>query len=86
MNEHDHSKCKLLLGSLSDYIDGGLSAELCQQIETHMSECSNCRIVVDTLEKTVYLYHAEAREPIQVPAGLRERLFHALEMDELIKK
>lgn len=85
MNEHDHSNCKILLGSLSEYVDGTLEAELCREIEIHMTECENCRIVVDTLEKTVYLVREEAREPVDVPPGLRARLFHALEMDELLK-
>jgi anti-sigma factor (TIGR02949 family) len=81
-NEHDHSNCKLLLGSLSEYVDGTLAAELCEAIQAHMSECENCRIVVDTLEKTVFLVHEQAHEAVEVPAGLRKRLFQALELED----
>ncbi len=41
--------CKLLLESLSDYVDGTLSEELCAEIQRHISACQNCSIVVDTL-------------------------------------
>ena len=86
MSAHDHSNCKLLLGSLSEYVDGTLAAELCQALEEHARVCENCRIVVDTLEKTVFLVHEQAQQPVDLPEGLRSRLFHALEMDELLEK
>ena len=52
--------CKEMLGSLSDYIDGDLEAQLCAEIEQHMAGCGNCRVVVDTLSKTVSLYRESA--------------------------
>ncbi|MBK8619062.1 MAG: zf-HC2 domain-containing protein [Anaerolineales bacterium] len=58
MTESTHSNCASLLGSLSDYIDGELGAELCRQIEKHIAECEDCRIVVDTTRKTIDLVHA----------------------------
>ena len=57
MTEHDHPQCEKLLGSLSDYIDGELRDELCLEIEKHIAGCENCRVVVDTMKKTIYLYH-----------------------------
>ena len=47
MAESTHNNCEGLLGSLSDYIDGELGAELCRQIEKHIAECEDCRIAVD---------------------------------------
>ena len=44
MAESTHNNCEGLLGSLSDYIDGDLGAELCRQIEKHIAECEDCRI------------------------------------------
>ncbi len=86
MSEHVHSEqCQRLLGSLSDYIDGELQEELCAQIEGHLKECENCRIVVDTLRKTVDLYEQVA-PPAALPAGVRERLFLRLELDDYLKK
>jgi anti-sigma factor (TIGR02949 family) len=77
--------CQNLLGSLSDFIDGSLSADLCVELEQHLAECENCRIVVDTLQKTIYLYHATATTP-DVPSEVRERLFHRLDLDDYLIK
>jgi len=70
--------CKEILDALSDYVDGELEAELCGQIERHMSGCENCRIVVDTLRRTVTLYHEHGHEP--VPDDVQERLLAALNL------
>jgi anti-sigma factor RsiW len=79
----DHQNCHDLLTSLSDYIDGDLPPGLCAEIEKHMAGCENCRIVVDTLRKTVTLYQ-EVQEPAELPAGMRERLYRRLELDEFL--
>jgi anti-sigma factor RsiW len=70
--------CKDMLGSLSDYIDGELEAELCAEIEQHIAGCTNCRIVVDTLKRTVTLYHEHGHEPL--PEDVKSRLFEALDL------
>jgi predicted anti-sigma-YlaC factor YlaD len=86
MSEHVHSsQCKQMLGSLSDYIDGDLQAELCAEIEAHMQDCENCRIVVDTLRKTIELYE-QAAEPAGLPEGVRERLLVRLAIEDCIRK
>jgi anti-sigma factor RsiW len=71
--------CKEMLGSLSDYIDGDLEAQLCAEIEQHMAGCGKCRVVVDTLNKTVSLYREYGHEP--VPADAKERLYAVLNLD-----
>ena len=85
MSEHEHSKCRSLLGSLSDFIDGTLSEELCEEIERHVAECQNCHVVVDTLRKTISLYHESAAEAGEVPGVVRERLFRTLNLDDYIR-
>lgn len=79
----DHQNCHDLLTSLSDYIDGDLPPGLCAEIEKHMAGCQKCRVVVDTLRKTVSLYQ-EVREPAELPTNVRERLYRRLELDEFI--
>jgi predicted anti-sigma-YlaC factor YlaD len=86
MSEQVHSpQCKQLLGSLSEYIDGELQADLCAKIEEHLKDCNNCRIVVNTLRKTVELYEQTA-EPAGLPDAVRERLFLKLELKDFLKK
>jgi anti-sigma factor (TIGR02949 family) len=75
--------CLDLLASLSDYVDGDLPQGLCDEIEKHMSECENCRIVVDTLRKTVYLYRSDSPAET-VPEDVRRRLYHRLDLDEYL--
>jgi anti-sigma factor RsiW len=89
MTDHyakDHEGCRHLLDSLSPYVDGELGAELCTELERHLSSCENCRIVVDSLRKTVYLYQITADEPVAVPEDVRQRLYHCLDLDEFIEK
>ncbi len=83
-HDHDHSECHRLLDSLSDYVDGTLDDELCREIEAHMVGCENCRVVVNTLAKTVELYHT-APEP-NLPDEVRDRLFKRLMLDDLLDK
>ncbi len=84
--EHTHDiSCKQLLASIGDYVEGDLAPELCQEIERHISRCENCRVVVDTLNKTITLYHASAQED-QVPNEVRGRLFQVLKLDDLLEK
>ena len=86
-NEHNHTggNCHDLLASLSEYVDGSLQAELCQEIERHLHECNKCRVVVNTLKKTVELYQDTA-EDCGMPDEVRRRLFVRLELKDFIAK
>jgi anti-sigma factor RsiW len=83
--QHAHKNCRQLLGSLSEYVDGDLDAELCSILEEHLDGCEDCRIVVDTLRKTVYLYHATA-ESEEIPSDIRKRLYKSLNIEEYLEK
>jgi anti-sigma factor RsiW len=82
-----HDKhCRDMLGSLSDYIDGTAEATICAEIERHLSDCENCRVVVDTLRKTVYVVQASTAEQPEIPAAVRSRLYHVLKLDDYLEK
>jgi anti-sigma factor (TIGR02949 family) len=83
--KHEHKNCRQLLGSLSEYVDGELDDELCSMLEQHLEGCENCRIIVDTLRKTVYLYHETAKDS-GVPVDIRQRLFKSLNIDDYLEK
>jgi predicted anti-sigma-YlaC factor YlaD len=74
-----------MLTFLSDFVDGELNQELCLQIETHLSQCPDCSIVVDTLKKTIYLYQKSSKDSEHVPDEVRERLFRCLNLEEYMK-
>ncbi len=82
--EHS-SNCHHLLGSLSEYLDGELEAQLCAELETHLAGCENCRVVVDTLRRTISLYKVDGEQE-SLPNGVRERLLHRLDLDEFINR
>jgi anti-sigma factor RsiW len=67
-----------LLRELPNYLDGQISAELRAEIERHIADCENCR-VVDTLRKTVELYR---RLPPALPETAREQLYKTLALSE----
>jgi len=79
-----HKNCGYLLSSLSEFVDGDLSDALCIEIETHMADCEDCQIVINTLQKTVFLYHKTA-DPPDVPSDVRSRLFKKLDLDEFLE-
>jgi predicted anti-sigma-YlaC factor YlaD len=78
-------ECRTLLHELSNLIDGTISPELCAELEAHMKECNNCRIVVNTTKKTIELYHQD-ESLVEMPAGSREKLWKRLELGEYIGK
>ncbi len=79
-----HENCHRLLDVLSEYIDGELGGQLCLELERHLAGCENCRVVVDTLRKTVSLYHTQLPAP-DMPAEVRERLYRSLDLDEYFR-
>jgi anti-sigma factor RsiW len=74
--------CHDLLDGLSDYLDGEAPDELCAEIERHLAGCDKCRIVVDTLRKTVTLYRQLPRP--EMAASARERLYKRLDLTEYL--
>lgn len=80
----EHANCHHLLESLSGYVDQDLGQDLCAEIERHLENCENCQIVINTLRKTIELYHETIPDP-QTPEEVRRRLFMRLELDDLLK-
>jgi anti-sigma factor RsiW len=77
---HEQAICRDLASQLSEYIDGELEAALCAELEAHLAHCTNCRVMVDTLRKTITLYHAQA--PAKVPSDVEDRLYKVLRLEE----
>ena len=83
--EHVHTPaCQDLKSQLSGFIDGELDDAICQEIMRHLEGCENCRIMIDTLKKTVVLYREEPRE--EIPTQVHNRLFKVLDLEALKKR
>jgi predicted anti-sigma-YlaC factor YlaD len=72
--------CMHLLDELGDFLDGEAAAATCAEIERHLADCENCRVVVDTMRKTITLYHELPRQ--SMPEAARERLYKSLDLSE----
>jgi len=84
MPEHEHD-CSQFLHVISDYIDDSLDELTCENFKKHLDECEHCRVVVDTTRKTIDLY-LQADQEIAMPADVRGRLFHCLDLDEYLEQ
>jgi anti-sigma factor (TIGR02949 family) len=76
--EHGTGHCQDLLAQISDYIDGELEEELCAALETHLADCHNCRVMVDTVQKTITLYRRQANS--ELPSDVQDRLYKVLKL------
>lgn len=70
--------CREIRAHLSEYLDAEAERALCAKIEAHLRECPDCRVMLDTMQKTVVLYHALAPEPM--PDDARARLYQTLHL------
>lgn len=83
MNEME--RCSEYCHMLSDFVDGDLSQEFCLLLEKHLQECENCRIVLNTMKKTIEIYQ-QTEETTKIPEDVKERLLTSLSLEGYIKK
>jgi len=77
--DHKHGmsmSCRELFERLSEYVDGELSQEICQEIQRHMEGCAPCVAFAKTLKKTAEMCRRLPSKPIppDVAADLRNLL------------
>jgi len=63
--------CRAHLERLSRYVDGDLPPRTRMGTVGHLAHCPCCRDVVDSLQRTLGLCHAERRRPL--PSAVRAR-------------
>jgi anti-sigma factor RsiW len=69
--------CEEVIHELSSFLDGELSAAAVEDLEVHLEECSDCKIVVNQTKKTIELYCDCG--PVELPREVRNRLHQALQ-------
>lgn len=79
-----HEVCSELLGDLNEYLDDSAKEQVCAEIEQHMVECPNCRIIVDTMRKSILLFQQQESQ-IELPGVVRERLFKKLDLTDMLR-
>jgi anti-sigma factor RsiW len=58
-------------------LNGDLDASARSELERHLQNCEDCRLVVDTTQKTIQIFCNS--EPVPLPEDVRARLRAALE-------
>jgi len=69
-------KCEELLRMLNDYVDGDIDPSMCEEFQRHLDGCDPCKVVVDSIKKTITLYKEEG--VYTLPAEFREKLHSML--------
>lgn len=73
--KHAHAEFARLCEALGEDFD----SPVCKELERHVAECPECRVIFDTVKKVVYLYRA-VEKPEAVPPEVEERLFRVLNL------
>jgi anti-sigma factor RsiW len=69
--------CKGVIRELSDYLDGDLRLAEKQELERHLEDCEDCKMVVDQTRLTVEVFCD--KEQVELPADVKSRLHEALQ-------
>jgi len=69
--------CKQFLQELNDYLDPSVDSALKSKLQSHVAECPNCFVIVDTTQKTLQVYKGMKAQTI--PEEVRSRLWTAIE-------
>ena len=76
--------CKQFLQELNDYLDPTGDPEIRRRLESHVTQCPNCFVIVDTTQKTLQVY--KGIEPQTIPEDVKNRLLKALERKMAARK
>ena len=69
-------ECTELIEQLSEYLDPEAQAQLCREIEDHLSRCRDCSLYVDSVKKTIVI--VQSGSPAEPPVWMNDRLHGAL--------
>jgi exonuclease V gamma subunit len=68
--------CKEFLKELNEYLDELVDPATKQHWQSHVDECPNCFVIVDTTKKTMQVY--KGMEEQELPTDVKGRLMQAL--------
>ena len=68
--------CKGVILEISNYIDGELDLPVKEELERHLEDCEDCKMVVDQTKLTVEIFCDS--KPVELPADVKARLHDAL--------
>jgi anti-sigma factor RsiW len=69
--------CQEMFARLSEYLDGELTAELCEEIRAHMGDCEPCQAFTRSLRNAVDLCRRLPATPL--PEDVKQGLWALLD-------
>lgn len=69
--------CKDFLRELNEYLDDSVDPETKRHWQSHVDECPNCFVIVDTTKRTLAVYKGCTEQA--VPEDVRSRVWKALD-------
>ncbi|MCI0656353.1 MAG: zf-HC2 domain-containing protein [Acidobacteria bacterium] len=75
--------CDQVLAELQDYLDDDLAAEVRQQLDGHLSHCKTCRVIYDSLKRTLTLVTESGSFtlPQSVSGKIQQRVMERIKKD-----
>lgn len=69
--------CEDVVTYLSDYLDGTLEEDLVLAAREHIATCNNCRVVLDSTQKTILMYR-EQGQATRIPLERHQSLYETI--------
>jgi anti-sigma factor RsiW len=66
-----------VIHELSNYLDGELDSAVKQDLERHLDDCEDCKMVVDQTRLTVEIFCD--KQQVELPTDVKSRLHEALQ-------
>ena len=68
--------CQGVIREISNYIDGDLDLAVKQELERHLEDCEECKLVVDQTKLAVNVFCDS--KAVELPGEVKSRLHEAL--------
>ena len=68
--------CQTIREEMTNYLEGDVTPELRTRIESHLADCTGCRIYYDGVRQVIHILGKA--ELIELPAGFSQRLYSRL--------
>ncbi len=64
---------------ICDFMGEDLDAPACKEVAEHLENCPNCKVVLDTVRKTVTICRENEKKEA-IPADVKNRLYKVLKL------